>query len=118
MLIIILRLIVIAATAAACAIFIVSAARKFIGYNPAAPSAWARLKAWWPGFVKRHLVDDDPYDDETHAVARYYDKPTAEQIECARAASAEGRACGSVLSPTTNDAMPTGTLMRKMPSHA
>ena len=39
-------------------------------------------------------------------------------IECAQAASAEGRTCGSVLSPTMNDAMPTGTLMRKMPSHA
>ena len=40
-------------------------------------------------------------------------------IEYARAAaSVEGRTCGSVLSPTTNDTMPTGTLMRKMPSHA
>ena len=32
--------------------------------------------------------------------------------------SAVGRTCGRVLSPTANDAMPTGTLMRKMPSHA
>jgi hypothetical protein len=47
----------------------------FIGYNPKAPSAWARLKAWWPGFVKRHIVDDDPYDDESHAKTRYEVRP-------------------------------------------
>lgn len=50
---------------------IYDACAHFIGYNPAAPSAWARLKAWWPGFVKRHIVDDDPYDDESHAKTRY-----------------------------------------------
>jgi hypothetical protein len=36
----------------------------FIGYNSKAPSAWARLKVWWPGFVKRHLVDDYPLDGD------------------------------------------------------
>jgi len=50
---------------------IVTACRNFVGYNPTAPSAWARLKAWWPGFVKRNIVDDDPYDDESHAATRY-----------------------------------------------
>lgn len=46
--------------AAACYIFIAALARKYLGYNPTAPSAWERFKAWWPGFVKRHIVDDDP----------------------------------------------------------
>ena len=36
----------------------VSAGRKFIGYNPEAPSLRERWKAW----VKRNIVDDDPYD--------------------------------------------------------
>ena len=48
-----------------------SACRKYIGRNPQAPSLWARVKAWWPGFVKRHIVDDDPYQDESHAGTRY-----------------------------------------------
>ena len=47
-------------------------ARKFIGHNPNAPRALARLKAWWPGFVKRHIVDVDPYQDEGHSITRYY----------------------------------------------
>ena len=21
-----------------------------------------KVKAWWPGFVKRNIIDDDPYD--------------------------------------------------------
>jgi len=46
-------------------------ARKFIGHNPNAPRALARLKAWWPGFVKRHTVDVDPYQDEGHSITRY-----------------------------------------------
>ena len=50
-----------------------SACRKYIGRNPQAPSLWARFKAWWPGFVKRHIVDDDPYQDESHAGTRYAD---------------------------------------------
>ena len=49
-----------------------SACRSFIGHNPNAPRALARLKAWWPGFVKRHIVDVDPYDDEGHSITRYY----------------------------------------------
>lgn len=48
-----------------------SACRKYIGLNPQAPSLWERIKAWWPGFVKRHIVDDDPYQDESHAGTRY-----------------------------------------------
>ena len=50
---------------------IYSACRKYLGYNPQAPSLWERVKAWWPGFVKRHIVDDDPYQDESHAATRY-----------------------------------------------
>lgn len=23
---------------------------------------WIKVKAWWPGFVKRNIVDNDPYD--------------------------------------------------------
>ena len=23
-----------------------------------------RLRRWWQGFVRRHIVDDDPMDDE------------------------------------------------------
>jgi len=49
-----------------------SACRSFIGHNPNAPRALARLKAWWPGFVKRHIVDVDPYQDEGHSITRYY----------------------------------------------
>ena len=52
---------------------IYSACRKYLGYNPQAPSLWARIKAWWPGFVKRHIVDDDPYQSELHAATRYAD---------------------------------------------
>ena len=52
---------------------IYSACRKYIGYNPQATSLWTRVKAWWPGFVKRHIVDDDPYQDEGHAATRYAD---------------------------------------------
>ena len=48
-----------------------SVCRKYIGRNPQAPSLWARIKAWWPGFVKRHIVDDDPYKSELHAATRY-----------------------------------------------
>ena len=48
-----------------------SACRSFIGHNPNAPGAWARIKAWWPGFVKRNIVDIDPCDDEGHSIARY-----------------------------------------------
>ena len=48
-----------------------SVCRKYIGLNPQAPSLWARIKAWWPGFVKRHIVDDDPYKSELHAATRY-----------------------------------------------
>ena len=50
-----------------------SACRKYLGYNPQAPSLWKRFKAWWPGFVKRNIVDDDPYQDESHARTRYPD---------------------------------------------
>lgn len=50
-----------------------SACRKYIGLNPQAPSLRARIKAWWPGFVKRNIVDDDPYQDESHAGTRYAD---------------------------------------------
>lgn len=50
-----------------------SACRKYIGLNPQSPSLWARIMAWWPGFVKRHIVDDDPYQDESHAGTRYAD---------------------------------------------
>lgn len=50
-----------------------SACRKYIGRNPQAPSLWSRVKARWPGFVKRHIVDDDPYKDESHAGTRYAD---------------------------------------------
>ena len=50
---------------------IYSACRKYIGHNPQAPSLWSRIKAWWPGFVKRHIVDDDPYQDESHSSTRY-----------------------------------------------
>lgn len=53
---------------------IISACRKYIIYNPTAPSAWIR-KAWWPGFVKRNIVDDYPYDDESHAATRYNNRP-------------------------------------------
>lgn len=66
-----LQMLVIAVVAFFCIVFWRDGFRKFIGYNPAAPSLWARLKAWWPGFVKRHIVDDDPYDDESHAETRY-----------------------------------------------
>ena len=48
-----------------------SACRKYLGYNPQVPSLWERVKAWWPGFVKRHIVDDDPYQDESHSSTRY-----------------------------------------------
>ena len=24
---------------------------------------WANLKVWWAGWVKRHIVDVDPYGD-------------------------------------------------------
>lgn len=83
-----LQVIIVAATAAACYIFIAALARKYLGYNPTAPSAWERFKAWWSGFVKRHIVDDDPYDkpERFEAWAHKYDKPTPEQIECARRA--------------------------------
>ena len=46
-------------------------ARKFIGHNPNAPSLRARIKAWRPGFVKRHIVDVGPYQDEGHSITRY-----------------------------------------------
>jgi hypothetical protein len=50
-----------------------SAWRKYVGHNPSAPSIWSQIRAWWPGFVKRHIVDWGPYDDESHASARYRD---------------------------------------------
>lgn len=64
------------AVAAAFSIYvIITACRKYIVYNPAAPSVWTRIKAWWPGFVKRNIVDDYPYDDESHAATRYNNRP-------------------------------------------
>jgi len=68
-----INLLIYAVAAAFSVYVIVTACRNFVGYNPTAPSAWTRLKAWWPGFVKRNIVDDDPYDDESHAITRYRD---------------------------------------------
>ena len=68
-----INLLIYAVAAAFSVYVIISACRNFVGYNPDAPSAWTRLKAWWPGFVKRNIVDDDPYDDESHAITRYRD---------------------------------------------
>jgi hypothetical protein len=31
----------------------------------------AACRAW----IKRHIVDEDPYDDESHASTRYKDAP-------------------------------------------
>lgn len=45
--------------------------RHFIGRNPDAPGFVKRLCAWWPGFVKRHIVDDAPESHEDHAGTRY-----------------------------------------------
>lgn len=50
----------------------VSAGRKFIGYNPSAPSLRDRWKAW----VKRNIVDDGP-TGEDHVKGRY---PTLDEI--------------------------------------
>lgn len=47
------------------------ACRKFIGRNPNAPGFVARLRAWWPGFVTRHIVDNDPFAHEGHSKTRY-----------------------------------------------
>ena len=33
-------------------------------YENLTQSLGARLKAWWKQFVKNHIVDDYPYDDE------------------------------------------------------
>ena len=66
-----INLLIYAVAAAFSVYVIVTACRNFVGYNPTAPSAWARVKAWWPAFVKRHIVDDDPYQDESHAGTRY-----------------------------------------------
>jgi len=66
-----INLLIYAVAAAFSAYVLITACRNFVGYNPTAPSAWARVKAWWPGFVKRHIVDDDPYQDESHADTRY-----------------------------------------------
>ena len=32
---------------------------------------WTEIRAWWKSFVKRHIVDDDPYQDESHSATRY-----------------------------------------------
>lgn len=66
-----LQILVIAVVALFCILFVRDGLKHFIGYNPSAPNLWARIRAWWPGFVKRHIVDDDPYDDESHAETRY-----------------------------------------------
>lgn len=68
------------------------ALRKFIGHNPNGPSIFARIKAWWPGFVKRHIVDDDPFDDESHSATRNAaenNDPTSDMIEAAIYAAKE-----------------------------
>ena len=65
------NILILAIAAIFSAYVIYSACRKYIGLNPKAPSLWARIKAWWPGFVKRHIVDDDPYQSELHAATRY-----------------------------------------------
>lgn len=62
MLYLILQIVVVAATALFCYLFARDLARKYVGHNPSATSLWKRIKAWWPGFVKRHIVDYDPYD--------------------------------------------------------
>lgn len=66
-----LQILVIAVVAFFCIVFVRDGLKHYIGYNPSAPSLWSRIKAWWPGFVKRHIVDDDPFDDESHAETRY-----------------------------------------------
>ena len=65
------NILILAVAAIFSAYVVYSACRKYIGHNPQAPRLWARVKAWWPGFVKRHIVDDDPYQDESHAGTRY-----------------------------------------------
>ena len=50
----------------------VSALRKFIGYNPSAPSLRERWKAW----IKRNIVDDGPIGED-HARGRY---PTLDEV--------------------------------------
>lgn len=66
-----INIMILAVAAIFSAYVLYSVCRKYIGLNPQAPSPWARVKAWWPGFVKRHIVDDDPYQDESHAGTRY-----------------------------------------------
>ena len=61
-----INLLIYAVAAAFSAYVLITACRNFVGYNPTAPSAWARVKAWWPGFVKRNIIDD-----ESHAGTRY-----------------------------------------------
>jgi hypothetical protein len=46
---------------------IVDSARKYIGYNPN-PKPW---REQWKTFVKKHIVDEYPYDDESHSKTRY-----------------------------------------------
>lgn len=31
----------------------------------------SRLSHWWREWVKRNIVDEDPYENETHSAARY-----------------------------------------------
>ena len=34
----------------------------------------ARLREWWKSFVKRHIIDDAPENDEGHSATRTLDE--------------------------------------------
>ena len=53
-----------------------SALRKFIGYNPDAPSLWQRIKPKLQAFIARHNIDEDAYSED-HAKRRY---PTLDEV--------------------------------------
>lgn len=108
-----LQVIIVAATVASCYIFIAALARKYLGHNPTAPSALARIKAWWPGFVKRHIVDDDPFDSIPP-----YENPSQQAIDSVRAAvKAKTEVCGGPLmfdTPTPCELCPVRGYCRNM----
>jgi len=47
-----------------------SAIRKFIDYNPNAPSLWKRIKPKLKAFAARWIIDDGPVGED-HAKGRY-----------------------------------------------